>query len=162
MSTVPTLRNRAGRPSREANVGDTMEEVEGFADDAFGAVLATFERDRHQLGAGGGAFSMYVEGDLVVDLWSGRAGTRRTWAVDTLAPLFAATKGLVATCAMVLFDRGVLDLEERVATYWPEFAAAGKADITVHQILNHTSGVIEIPGYADLVDVNGDGWDRHD
>ena len=54
---------------------------------------------------------------------------------------WSTTKGITATCAHVLADRGQLDYDERVATYWPEFAQNGKADITVRQVLSHSAGL---------------------
>ena len=54
---------------------------------------------------------------------------------------FSATKGVASACAHVLADRGELDYDERVATYWPEFAQNGKRDITVRQVLSHSAGL---------------------
>ena len=91
---------------------------------------------------GGASLAVYHRGRLVVDLWGGvRTGGGDPWGRDTLAMCWSTTKGVVATCAHVLADRGQLDYDERVATYWPEFAQNGKGDITVRQVLSHSAGL---------------------
>src|SRR6185436_17020948 len=81
----------------------------------------------------GAAFSAYVKGEKVVDLWGGIADveTGRPWAEDTLQLFFSTTKGVAAICAHLLAQRGELDLDAPVANYWPEFKAEGKENITV-------------------------------
>ena len=66
-----------------------------------------------------------------------RAGGR--WEEDSLQLIFSGTKGLVATCVLVLLDRGVLALDDPVAKHWPEFAAAGKEDVRVRDLVAHTA-----------------------
>jgi CubicO group peptidase (beta-lactamase class C family) len=92
----------------------------------------------------GAAVSAYVDGRQVVDLWGGWANGDRTreWQRDTLASTYSATKGMTATCAHQLVDRGLLDLDEPVATYWPEFAQAGKEQVTVRMVLSHQAGLV--------------------
>ena len=63
------------------------------------------------------------------------------WAENTITNVFSTTKTMTALAALVLVDRGELDLDATVAAYWPEFAAHGKAGIKVRQLLSHTSGV---------------------
>ena len=53
----------------------------------------------------------------------------------------SATKGLAAMTLAIAHSRGWLDYEERVATYWPEFAQHGKERITVRQLLAHQAGL---------------------
>src|SRR5208283_2312390 len=60
---------------------------------------------------------------------------------NTIANVFSTTKTMTALAALVLVDRGDLDLDSPVAKYWPEFAAQGKAGIKVRHLLSHTSGV---------------------
>ena len=91
---------------------------------------------------GGASVAVYHRGRLVVDLWGGvRGPDGAPWTRDTLAMCWSTTKGVTATCAHVLADRGELDYDERVATYWPEFAQNGKGDITVRQVLSHSAGL---------------------
>jgi CubicO group peptidase (beta-lactamase class C family) len=91
----------------------------------------------------GASLAVNLDGELVVDLWGGWADEARTvpWAEDTITCVFSTTKTMTSLAALVLVDRGELDLDAKVATYWPEFAARGKAGIPVRQLLSHTSGV---------------------
>ena len=81
----------------------------------------------------GAAVAVWVDGELVVNLWGGTAdaaGTR-PWQEDTLATVLSGTKGLTSTCVHQLAERGELDLNAPVARYWPEFGQAGKEAITI-------------------------------
>jgi CubicO group peptidase (beta-lactamase class C family) len=91
----------------------------------------------------GASLAVNIDGEMVVDLWGGWADEARTvpWAENTIACVFSTTKTMTALAALVLVDRGELDLDANVAKYWPEFAARGKAGIKVRQLLSHTSGV---------------------
>ncbi|WP_328363155.1 beta-lactamase family protein [Mycobacterium sp. NBC_00419] len=104
------------------------------------AFVANFN-DRNEVGA---AVAVWVDGDLVVNLWGGYADARRRrhWRENTLASVFSGTKGLTSTCVHLLADRGEIDLYAPVASYWPEFGRNGKQDITVASVLGHRSGVI--------------------
>ena len=86
---------------------------------------------------------MAVREQVVVDLWGGWAdpATRRPWAADTLVNIFSVGKGLAALCAARLCSTRGLDLDAPVARYWPEFAGAGKAGVTVRHLLSHQAGV---------------------
>jgi CubicO group peptidase (beta-lactamase class C family) len=91
----------------------------------------------------GASVAVVLEGDLVVDLWGGFADEARTrpWTEDTITNVWSSTKTMTALCALVLADRGQLDLDAPVATYWPEFAAAGKEGVLVRHLLAHTAGL---------------------
>ena len=104
------------------------------------AFLGNFA-DHDEIGA---AVAIWVEGDLVVNLWGGYADAAGTepWREDTLASIYSGTKGLTSTCVHLLVDRGEIDLDAPVAAYWPEFGQAGKDDITVGMVMSHRSGVI--------------------
>ncbi len=92
----------------------------------------------------GAAVAVWVDGELVVNLWGGHSDSRRRrpWREDTLASIFSGSKGLTSTCLHLLADRGEIDLDAPVARYWPEFGQAGKERITVAEVLSHRSGVI--------------------
>ena len=92
----------------------------------------------------GAAVAAWVDGELVVNLWAGTADEAGTkpWQVDTLSTVLSGTKGLTSTCVHQLVERGDLDLNAPVARYWPEFAQAGKGDITLGMVMSHRSGVI--------------------
>ena len=119
-------------------------DIKGSCASNFVGVRDAFERNfalRHEVGA---AVAVWVDGDLVVNLWGGSAdaaGTR-PWRQDTLTTVLSGTKGLSATCIHQLADRGELDLQAPVARYWPEFAQAGKERITLAMVMGHRSGVI--------------------
>ena len=115
--------------------------IAGRYDDEFRQVADVF---RNQIARtdGGASVAVYHKGRLVVDLWGGfRSPAGDPWTRDTLPMCFSSTKGVTASCAHVLADRGLLNYDERVATYWPEFAQNGKAEITVRQVLSHSAGL---------------------
>lgn len=131
--------------------------VGGDVDEGYGAVADAFRgnfTERHEIGA---ACVVYHGGRKVVDLWGGyRDGVRRVpWEADTMVPVFSTSKGVAAVTLAVLHARGLLDHDERVATYWPEFAAAGKGDVTVRQLLAHQAGLAVIDRPLDLGDLSG-------
>jgi CubicO group peptidase (beta-lactamase class C family) len=146
----------------------TQVDVRGFAAPGFervaetlgaGATVVVGERERRAgLGDGGGAFAAYLDGECVVDVWTGPAGEGRTWERDTRAVIMSSTKGLTTLCAHVLADRGELDIDADVVRYWPEFGAEGKVGTTVRQLLSHQSGAIGLPGADDLLSWDGTGW----
>jgi CubicO group peptidase (beta-lactamase class C family) len=105
---------------------------------------------------GGGALAVYLDGQPVVDVWTGwadRAG-QRPWSADTAPMVFSATKGMAATVIHRLADRGLIDYEAPVAEYWPAFGANGKADMTVRQVMRHQAGLSGLRGATqeDLLD----------
>ena len=91
----------------------------------------------------GASLAFNIDGEMVVDLWGGWADEARTvpWTENTITNVFSTTKSMTSLAALVLVDRGELDLDANVAAYWPEFAARGKAGIKVRHLLSHTSGV---------------------
>jgi CubicO group peptidase (beta-lactamase class C family) len=134
----------------------------GYITSGFERVQAAFELNCEDLGGGGGAFAAYVEDQLVVDLYARNARPGVTWGPETLSVLFSATKGLTTLCAQILADTGRLDIDLPVAAYWPEFARNGKEEVKVRHILNHTAGLLELPGYAHLLTWDGAGFDAYD
>ncbi|GAB2963393.1 serine hydrolase domain-containing protein [Saccharothrix stipae] len=119
-----------------------MAEIHGTCDERFGAVRDTLAAslDRDDVGA---SVAVYLDGEPVVDLWGGHADAARTrpWERDTIVNVWSTTKTMAALCALILADRGVLDLDAPVAEYWPEFAAAGKGGVRVRHVLGHTAGL---------------------
>lgn len=131
-----------------------MSDVDGFVAPGFEAVrdafVANFEREPDpmmmMLGGGkevGAAVSVFYGGEKVVDLWGGLADRRngKPYAEDTLQLVFSSSKGITAICANLLAQRGLIDLDAKVADYWPEFGQAGKADIPVRWLLCHRAGL---------------------
>jgi CubicO group peptidase (beta-lactamase class C family) len=117
--------------------------ISGEADEGFGKVADEFRRNFERRGDVGAALAVFRDGRSVVDLWGGVRTSRRRlpWARDTMVPVFSTTKGVSALVMASLRSKGVLDWDERVAHYWPEFAAAGKQDVTVRQLLAHEAGL---------------------
>jgi CubicO group peptidase (beta-lactamase class C family) len=117
--------------------------VHGYVADGFEAVREAFEENLVSGGDVGASCCVTVEGETVVDLWGGFADEARTrlWERDTIANVFSTTKTMTALVALLLADRGLLDLDAPVARYWPEFAANGKAGVKVSHLLSHSSGV---------------------
>lgn len=117
----------------------TDADIRGSCASDFVGIRSAFERNFTQNNEQGAAVAVWVDGDLVVNLWGGwadAAGTR-PWQQDTLTTVLSGTKGLSATCVHQLVDRGQLDLQAPVARYWPEFGQAGKEDITLAMVMSH-------------------------
>ncbi|MCO4762457.1 MAG: beta-lactamase family protein [Myxococcales bacterium] len=129
--------------------------IHGTVAPKFAPVKAVLERHFAEMGEVGASICVIHEGETVVDLWGGIADqvTGTPWQADTLVNTFSVTKGAVAHALLRLEDRGELNLDDRVSEHWPEFAANGKASITLRQVLNHTSGVIAIDRPLSLDDV---------
>jgi CubicO group peptidase (beta-lactamase class C family) len=122
--------------------------ISGQADDGWGKVADAFRSNFERGCELGSACAVYADGKLVVDLWGGAADrTGRPWEQNTVALVFSTTKGATAICAHMLVESGALDLDAPVASYWPEFAQAGKAEIPVRWLLSHQAGlpVIDTP-----------------
>lgn len=120
-----------------------MSELSGTTDDRFQPLVDVIER---QLANGydlGSSLAVAVDGQLVTDVWGGWVDEAKTraWEADTITNVWSTTKTMTALSALVLIDRGALDPDEKVAAYWPEFAANGKGDVEVRHLLSHTSGV---------------------
>ena len=116
-----------------------------------------FRRNFAEGGEIGAACVVHRDGRKVVDLWGGyRDGVaRKPWQSDTVITMFSTSKGVAATTMAVAHARGLLGDDRAVADYWPEFAQAGKEDVTVRQLLSHQAGlaVIDRPlSVTDLAD----------
>jgi len=120
--------------------------IHGGVAPGFEEVEAEFRRNFRERGDVGAACAIYHQAKKVVDLWGGFRDRRirAPWEEDTLVVVFSVTKGMAAMAVAVAHSRGWLDYEERVATYWPEFAQHGKQDITVRQLLSHQAGLCAI------------------
>ena len=139
------------------NAPNPIAPINGTVAPGFEPVREAFARnfaDSIELGAG---VSVYVGGQPVVDLHGGWIDQQRTepYSAGHLQLVFSTTKGVAATCLAILAGRGTLDYAEKVAVYWPEFAAAGKSDITVEQLISHRAGLPTLdakPTLADCLD----------
>lgn len=122
--------------------------VNGWARPEFRGVVRIFALAFTKYRVGGGALSVYVDGEPVLDLWAGQARSGQEWRRSTAPVIFSASKGVTATIIHRLVDRGLLDYGVPVARYWPEFAANGKEHITLDEILAHRAGLSRLKGIA--------------
>lgn len=118
-------------------------DVRGTVAEGFEPVRDAFVRNFETRGERGAAVAVYRDGVKVVDLWGGTRDVDGTepWAVDTAQVVRSATKGVAAAVPLLLHQRGQLDLDAPVGTYWPEFKAAGKERALVRHLLSHRAGV---------------------
>src|ERR1700731_2582543 len=124
--------------------------VQGAADPRFASVIRLFTQLFPGRRFGGGALAVYIDGQPVVDVWTGwsdRAGEGR-WTADTGAVVFSATKAVASTVIHRLVDRGLLSFDAPVAQYWPEFGANGKSAITVRDMMRHRAGLSHLKGVS--------------
>ena len=103
---------------------------------------------------GGASVAVFVEGEPVVDVWGGSTDATGSmpWLHDTITSVWSVTKTVTALCALVLVDRGGLDLDAPVARYWPAFAARGKEGVLVRHVLSHTAGLPHPDGPTSAAD----------
>jgi len=116
-------------------------DLHGSWEPRFAAVREAFADNFRTRGETGGAVCLVWHGNVVADLWGGRAGPGRPWRQDTLVNVFSVGKGLIAACVARLMGERRLDADAPVARYWPEFGAAGKAAVTLRQVLSHQAGL---------------------
>lgn len=132
--------------------------VHGEVASGFEPVADAFRRNFERHGEIGAAVAVYAGERPLVDLWAGFRDRRRTlpWERDTIVPVFSSTKGMAAFTVATAVAKGLLDYEQPVAKYWPEFAAHGKDTITVRQLIDHQAGlsglseIVRLPQIADL------------
>ena len=119
-----------------------MAEVHGSCDERFSGVRDALaeQLDADELGA---SIAVDLEGETVVDIWGGFRDAERTtpWTQDTIVNVWSTTKCVLNLAALMLVERGDLDVYAPVGNYWPEFSAKGKKDVEVRHLMSHTSGV---------------------
>jgi CubicO group peptidase (beta-lactamase class C family) len=137
-----------------------MADINGSCDGRFEAVralLAELIDSGDELGA---SIVLDLDGDIAIDIWGGYRDEARTqpWESDTITNVWSTTKTVTSLAALMLVDRGLLDVDAPVARYWPEFAAAGKEGVLVRHIMSHTSGVSGLDQPAAVEDLYD--WDK--
>ena len=117
--------------------------TEGFTTEQFAGVREVLDAQLTSGADVGASVCVHHRGEVVVDIWGGHTDTDRTkpWEADTITNVWSTTKTMTFLVALMLADRGELDLHAPVATYWPEFAANGKAGIEVRHVMSHTAGL---------------------
>ena len=117
--------------------------IEGICEDKYLAVKELFlelhKTDREV----GSSFAVYKDGNPIIDIWGGFSDKDKinSWQQNTLATVWSTTKGVAAITIAYAFEKGLLDYEEKVSKYWPEFGCNGKEDITVGMLLSHQAGI---------------------
>src|ERR1700759_3205199 len=124
-----------------------VADIQGSYDELFSAVPGVLS-GLLDSGDAGGSAAGFVAGEPVVDVWGGFADADRTvpWQRDTIGCVFSVTKTMTALCALILADRGELDLAAPVGRDWPGVAAAGKEKVLVRHVLGHTAGLPDWDG----------------
>jgi CubicO group peptidase (beta-lactamase class C family) len=120
--------------------------VQGMVGPGFEGVREAFLENFEIRGELGAACAVYLRGEKVVDLWGG-VRTRdggEAWEAGTMALVHSTTKGMASLAMALAHSRGLLDHDERVCAYWPEFARNGKERITVRQLFSHQAGLFAL------------------
>jgi CubicO group peptidase (beta-lactamase class C family) len=124
--------------------------IDGHCADEFVPLRDLLEKNLADGEDVGASVAVVRDGELVVDLWGGEARPGVPWTRDTITQVWSVTKAMAALAVLTLVERGQLDLDAPVTTYWPEFGAHGKDHVLVRHLLGHTSGV---PGWTARVTV---------
>ena len=132
-----------------------MADLHGVCDDRFEAVRAALARNIDSGEELGASLVLDIDGDIVIDLRGGFRDQARTigWSEDTITNVWSSTKTVTSLAALILVDRGELDVDAPVAKYWPEFAASGKHEVLVRHLLSHASGVSGLEQQAVVPDL---------
>jgi CubicO group peptidase (beta-lactamase class C family) len=132
-----------------------MAEIHGVCADQFTAVRDALARNLDSAEELGASLVLDIDGDIVIDVWGGFRDQARTipWSERTITNVWSTTKTVTSLAALMLVDRGELDVEAPVARYWPEFGAQGKQDVLVRHLLSHASGVSGLEQPAVLEDL---------
>ena len=122
-----------------------MTEICGNYDPAFAQVVDAFEKNFEE-GDLGACCAVFVDGQVVVDIWGGIADFEKNtlWGKDTIVNVWSTTKTMAAICTLMLYDRGLIDLESPVYKYWDIFAQNGKENVLISHLLSHSAG---LPGF---------------
>jgi CubicO group peptidase (beta-lactamase class C family) len=132
-----------------------VADIQGVCDDRFAAVRTAFARNLDSGEELGASIVLDIDGDLVIDIWGGFRDEAKTtpWDERTITNVWSSTKTVTNLAALMLADRGELDVDAPVARYWPEFAANGKQDVLVRHLLSHASGVSGLEQPAAMEDL---------
>lgn len=141
-------------------VATSTQKNRGFVDPEFAPLVRALELYIPTRGPGGAVVSVHHRGQLVANLAMGtRDHAGAPMQPETLIMSLSTVKGVTATLLHIIADRGILDLAAPVAFYWPEFAQAGKREITIHELISHRAGLYMIPASIERIEDIYD-WDR--
>src|SRR3954449_13498398 len=127
--------------------------MELSADELRARLEPLFQENFERFDELGAAVSVWQHGRPLVDLHGGFRDSRRehAWTADTLVLIWSATKGLGSACLLHVLQEQRIDIDRRVAEFWPEFAQAGKAKITLAQLLSHQAGLAALDSDVDVL-----------
>jgi CubicO group peptidase (beta-lactamase class C family) len=137
-----------------------MADIHGRCDGRFEGARAALARNLDSGEELGASLVLDIDGDIVIDMWGGFCDEARTvpWAEHTITNVWSTTKTVTSLAALMLADRGELDVDAPVARYWPEFAASGKQGILVRHVMSYSSGVSGLDQPAAVEDLYD--WDK--
>lgn len=120
-----------------------LVDIQGYCDPRLSAVKEMFTKNFESGSEVGASFAVTLDGEYVVDIWGGYSDKAEIipWERDTITNVYSTVKVMTALCALILIDRGQLNIDSPVADYWPEFAQGGKDKIIVRWLLNHSAGL---------------------
>ena len=135
-------------------------EIHGFCDERFSGVKDAFAANFVEGMEVGASVAVTLGGNYMVDLWAGHMDAERTkpWEENTIVNVYSTTKIMTALCALMLVDRGELEIDTPVADYWPEFAQAGKETLPVRYLFSHSAGLSGFDTHFTAADLYN--WDK--
>ena len=135
-------------------------EVKGYTDPKFAPIRDVFEENFKEFNEVGASFAVFLENKFVVDIWGGYSNPEKTkqWDKDSITKVYSTNKIITAICALILVDRGLLDLDVPVARYWPEFSQSGKEKLPVRYLFSHSSGLAGFDEKITVEDLKD--WDK--
>src|ERR1700759_1575900 len=137
-----------------------MADINGTCDERFAAVRDALAKNVDSGDELGASIVVDLDGDIAVDLWGGFRDPAKTtpWDEHTITNVWSTTKTITSLAALMLAERGQLDVDAPVAQYWPEFAASGKEGVLVRHLMSHSSGVSGLEQAAKVEDLYG--WEQ--
>ena len=116
-----------------------------------------FDENFERFGELGAAVSVWQNGKAIADLHDGfrDAGREKPWMSDTIVLVWSATKGIGSACVLHALQQRKIELNRRVAEFWPEFGQADKDKITLEQLLSHQAGLCALDRRVDVLDYDG-------
>ncbi|MFW9824185.1 MAG: serine hydrolase domain-containing protein [Candidatus Thorarchaeota archaeon] len=135
-------------------------EIKGYTDPKFRPIKETFIENFKEFNEVGASFAVFLKGKFVVDIWAGFANEEKTkpWEKDSITKVYSTNKIINSICALILVDRGLLDLDAPVADYWSEFAQAGKEKLPVRYLFSHSAGLAGFDEKITVEDLKD--WDK--
>ena len=125
----------------ESGVGNNNKRViKGTVAPGFESVQVLYERNMNNLAEEYSQLCVYHKGEKVVDLWAQGEDTNE-FSADSLINVFSSGKSLESIALATLVDKGLLRFDEKIARYWPEFGAHGKAGLTIADLMRHEAGL---------------------